>query len=99
MFLLMRSHGRALDEVSRQHLVREVRAEVDRVVAARHAQDTARQDGGLVLVERNGVPPHPVTPVPTFSGHPIAMWEGYVDVKILDLWAHNHPRHIYGRDF
>jgi len=99
ILVLMRSHGRDLDEVSRQHLVREVRAEVDRVVAARHAQDTARQDGGLVLVERNGVPPHPVTPVPTFSGHPIAMWEGYVDVKILDLWAQNHRVDLYVRDF
>jgi hypothetical protein len=62
--------------------------------------------GPLKLVERNGLNPHPVTPVPVFNNQYIPMTEGYVDVETLDLWPENHRielhvaefRNINGRD-
>jgi hypothetical protein len=99
ILVLLRSHGQDLDDLSRQNLAREVRSEVDRLVNARHGGGSMSHGAGLKLVERSGVPPHPVTPVPTFSGQPIAMWEGYVDVRTLDLWAKNHRVDLYVKDF
>lgn len=96
ILVLLRTHGHDTDDAMRQRVLEEVRAEVERVVGQRHGEQRKRQ---LALVERNGVKPHPVTPVPTFSGQPIAMWEGYVDVRDLDLWSDNHRVELYVRDF
>jgi hypothetical protein len=55
--------------------------------------------GWVDLVERNGLRPHQVVPVPVFNGMPIGMWEGYVDVTTLQLWQENHRVELHVAEF
>lgn len=55
--------------------------------------------GSVALVERNGLRPHQVLPVPTFNGVAIPMWEGYVDVTTLDMWKSNHRVELQVAEF
>ncbi len=54
---------------------------------------------GVKLIERNGMKPHAVEPIPTFYGVPVTMWEGYVDVTTLDPWAENHRVLLFVEEF
>jgi predicted transcriptional regulator len=51
------------------------------------------------LVERNGLQPHPVVPVPSFNNVYIPMYEGFVNVLDLDLWAENHRIQLHVQEF
>jgi hypothetical protein len=55
--------------------------------------------GNVALVERHGLTPHLVSPVPTFNNVPIPMYEGYVDVSTLDLWKGNHRVELHVAEF
>lgn len=55
--------------------------------------------GSVPLVERNGLSPHQVAPVPSFNNVAIGMWEGYVDVTNLDLWKGNHRVELQVAEF
>jgi hypothetical protein len=55
--------------------------------------------GSVDLVERNGLKPHLVVPVPTFNGVAIPMYEGYVDVTTLELWKENHRVELHVKEF
>jgi hypothetical protein len=55
--------------------------------------------GTVNLVERNGLSPHLVQPVPTFNNVAVPMWEGYVDVRELDLWKGNHRVELQVAEF
>lgn len=55
--------------------------------------------GSVNLVERNGLRPHQVVPVPSFNGVSVGMWEGYVDVTTLQLWKENHRLELQVKEF
>jgi hypothetical protein len=82
----------------------QIRREVDAVVGS--VQRPRVDGGGLTFIERNGLTPHEVKPIPVFNNQYISMTEGYVDVETLDLWPENHRielhvaefRNINGRD-
>jgi hypothetical protein len=82
----------------------QIRREVEAVVSS--ASRPHVNGEGLTFVERNGLTPHAVTPIPVFNNQYISMTEGYVDVETLALWPENHRielhvaefRNINGRD-
>jgi len=82
----------------------QIRNEVEAVIGS--IERPHANGGELTFVERNGLTPHRVTPVPVFNNQYIPMTEGYVDVETLDLWPENHRielhvaefRNINGRD-
>lgn len=55
--------------------------------------------GSVPLIERNGLRPHQVAPVPSFNNVAVGMWEGYVDVTKLDLWKGNHRVELQVAEF
>ncbi|MCZ7421917.1 hypothetical protein O7605_20670 [Verrucosispora sp. WMMA2121] len=55
--------------------------------------------GEVSLVERNGLSPHLVTPVPRFNNLAVPMYEGYVDVGDIDLWPDNHRVELQVAEF
>jgi hypothetical protein len=55
--------------------------------------------GAVQLVPRNGLEPHPVTPVPTFNNKPIPMYEGYVDISTIGMWSDNHRVELQVSEF
>lgn len=55
--------------------------------------------GSVPLVERNGLRPHQVAPVPLFNNVAVGMWEGYVDVDDLELWKGNHRVELQVAEF
>jgi hypothetical protein len=55
--------------------------------------------GSVPLIERNGLTPHQVMPVPSFNNVTVGMWEGYVDVTKLDLWNGNHRVELQVAEF
>ncbi|MGY1635423.1 hypothetical protein ACI78V_02065 [Geodermatophilus sp. SYSU D00742] len=55
--------------------------------------------GKVNLIERNGLKPHLVVPVPTFNNTAVPMWEGYVDVGEIDLWKGNHRVELQVAEF
>jgi hypothetical protein len=55
--------------------------------------------GSVPLVQRNGLTPHQVSPVPLFNNVAVGMWEGYVDVTELDLWKGNHRVELQVAEF
>ncbi len=57
------------------------------------------EKGGVVLVERNGLPVRDVTPTPQFNGVVVPMKEGYVDVLTLDPWDENQRVTLHVADF
>lgn len=78
----------------------EIAAEVRRLLATDATPSTSAHPWGTVnLIERNGLTPHPVAPVPTFNNLSVAMWEGYVDVATLDLWKGNHRVELQVAEF
>lgn len=79
----------------------DIAAEVRRLVTASAISSPAKDApwGSVELVERNGLKPHQVKPVPTFNGKPVGVWEGYVDVATLDLWQGNHRVELQVAEF
>lgn len=75
----------------------QIRLEVEAIVGSVRRPVAKRK--GLVFVERNGLRPHQVTPVPVFNGQYIPMVEGYVDVETLDLWPENHRIQLHVAEF
>lgn len=68
----------------------------------RRLLDAARDEkpwGPVNLVQRNGLHPHLVAPVPTFNNVAVPMWEGYVDVSEIDLWKGNHRVELQVAEF
>ncbi|MGR6967001.1 hypothetical protein ACU610_21305 [Geodermatophilus sp. URMC 61] len=61
--------------------------------------DDEKPWGKVNLVERNGLKPHLVQPVPTFNNISVPMWEGYVDVSEIDLWRENHRVELQVAEF
>ena len=53
----------------------------------------------IEFVERNGLKPHPVTPVPFYNGQYVPMEEGYVDVETLALWPDNARLELHVAEF
>lgn len=72
-----------LDEAAHERLVRQVRQEVNQMMAPR----------AITLVERHGAAPQEVRPIQSFNGVPVNMTEGFVDIEILRLWDEN-PRSV-----
>jgi hypothetical protein len=92
---LLRGEGQAETED-------EIAAEVRRLVVATAPAPpvpAANPWGSVTLVERNGLRPHPVVPVPTFNGKAIPMYEGYVDITTLGLWDENHRVELQVAEF
>lgn len=80
----------------------DVADEVRRLLAASRTDHESEEQGhwGTVnLVERNGLRPHLVRPVPTFNNLPVAMWEGYADVMELGLWQGNLRVELHVAEF
>jgi hypothetical protein len=75
----------------------QIRREVETVV--RSVKRPRANGDGLTFVERNGVAPHDVSPVPVFNNQYISMVEGYVDVETLDLWPENHRIELHVAEF
>ena len=108
---MLRIRSRDLDETQQQALADDVRAEVARFVGSVGPRPQTAQGiqpemvrfpdplVKLVLVERNGLKPHVVSPVPIFNNMPIPMTEGYVDVNTLPLWRENHRVEFYVEEF
>lgn len=76
----------------------EIAAEVRQLLAAA-TSEPEHPWGSVPLVERNGLRPHQVAPVPSFNNVPVAMWEGYVDVTKIDLWKGNHRVELQVAEF
>jgi hypothetical protein len=97
---ILRSGGDELSDIDQTRLAREIRSEVERLVGS-VPRDGWRslEERELPLVERHGLTPHLVTPVPTFNGQPVPMWEGYVDVNELALWRDNHRIELHVQEF
>lgn len=74
----------------------EIAQEVKRLLNPRKVDEPW---GTVPLVERNGLKPHLVQPVPTFNNRAIQMWEGYVEVTELDLWKGNHRVELQVAEF
>lgn len=75
----------------------QIRREVEAVVGS--VRRPRVNGGGLTFVERNGLTPHAVTPIPVFNNQYIPMTEGYVDVETLDLWPENHRIELHVEEF
>lgn len=76
----------------------QIKREVEAVVGS-VARPRAKSGKKLELVERNGLVPHEVKPIPVFNNQYISMWEGYVDVETLDLWPENHRIELHVGEF
>lgn len=80
----------------------EIRGAVEAAVArierpqAPHASTTT---GRVEMVERHGLAPHPVVPIPTFNGIGVSMTEGYVKTKDLALWEGNNRIDLHVLEF
>lgn len=83
-----------LSEAQRRELAEAVRREVDGLVAA-----VTRPRAGLKMVEKFGLAPRKVRPIPVFNGLPVEMDEGYVDVETLQLWSGNHRIELHVAEF
>lgn len=114
ILVVLGTAGRDLDEEERRQVVAEVEAEVGRILSQSPTGsadvvgfgEEDDEGGPIEFVERNGLKPHQVAPVPEFNGKRIPVMEGYVDVMNLDLWKGNHRVELavaefsdrYGRD-
>jgi hypothetical protein len=103
---MLRARGRQLDDDDRRQLAEDVGREVSELVDSRPRPAPSSPHlaapgapGGLKWVDRNGLSPHPVVPVPSFAGQTIPMWEGYVDVNDLSLWQENHRVELFVQEF
>lgn len=95
---ILRTSGRDLDEAAMARVAEQVRTEVRSVVQSvgrpREEAPTA-----IVLVEKYGVDPYDVRPVPFYNGIAIPMRAGYVDVSALSLWRGNHRLELHVQEF
>ena len=89
LLTLLRAHGPATSD-------EDIAREVSRLLKPRLVDE---KWGSVPLVERNGLKPHLVLPVPTFNNRAVPMWEGYVDVTELDLWKGNHRVELQVAEF
>lgn len=78
-------------------LAEQIRSEVEAIVGS--VKRPSLKLKGLTFVEKNGLSPHDVTPIPVFNGQYIKMVEGYVDVETLDLWPENHRIELHVAEF
>lgn len=85
-----RIYTRILTLLREQGAARSDRSVAEDVARLLADTDPEKPWGAVNLVERHGLTPHLVTPVPTFNNVAVPMWEGYVDVDELDLWKGNH---------
>jgi hypothetical protein len=97
---VLRSCGRGrLSDAEQQRIATEVRNEVEGLVASVPRPTGEGEAPELELIEKNGLKPHPVMPIPNFNGVNIPMEEGYVDVNTLPLWSHNHRIQLVVEEF
>jgi len=91
--------GVGLGTQDRERVAAMVQDEVTQLVIGRQRNPREEDSGGIVLVARNGLQPHRVTPMPIFNGQQVPLEEGYVDVTQLDLWKGNHRVELYVKEF
>jgi len=89
----------------RAALVAEIDEEVAHIVnsverpAATAATSSVTPQTKIEFVEKNGLQPHPVRPVPFYNGASVPMEEGYVDVEDLTLWPENARLELHVAEF
>ena len=102
------------DEQTRAGLAASVRQEVTRLLghapadggsgAAARLPTSVPSSGqtsssAVTLIEKYGLVPKDVVPIPTFKGVAVAMREGYVDVTTINLWKGNHRVELFVEEF
>lgn len=97
---IVRSHG-SVDGVDTKA---EIRAQVEAAVGSveRPPAESAHHvqiSDPIELVDRHGLSPHAVVPVPTFNGVVVSMHEGYVKAEDLTLWAGNNRIELHVEEF
>ncbi|WP_255788204.1 hypothetical protein [Mycobacteroides abscessus] len=85
--------------VSDEAISRDVRNLLRELPPDLAADDHVNPWGSVPLVPRNGLSPHPVTPIPSFNGKSIPMYEGYVDISQIGLWDKNHRVELQVMEF
>ncbi|EOA04725.1 hypothetical protein HFRIS_011238 [Herbaspirillum frisingense GSF30] len=85
----------------KSQVVEQLSSLADELIKVRELNSRDLQVGNnpIEMVEHKGISPHPVKPTPTFHMREVALTEGFVRTKDIDLWDSNERIEIHLQQF